>query len=428
MLNKLHIRLTVLCTLITGIIMIVMSLFCLYIAESGLTKNEYGRFLTSINVIYSYLKSQTNLTTGWLAQTENNGQLMLYIEDNEIPLRYGSENTTSGRRQLINEVKAAASERNMNLSDAGEAKLVPKQLEFSFRARDNKDYYVSAAYIPKDGGSLGVLAIYSLENYRVEIARQRLLFAGVDIAAIILLGFFAYFFTKRTLRPIEQNRKKQVEFIAAASHELRSPLTVITSSMSAMRKAQPAQAKRFGEIIDSEISRMSRLVNDMLSLASADNQSWSLQLQPADMDLLMLNAYEAFQPLAVDKNIQLSLSLPNESLPRCKCDPQRMEQVLTILIDNALSYTPGGGQVRLFVQHSSHRLEIHVIDNGIGITDQDKEHIFDRFYRVDKSHHSKEHFGLGLCIAYEIVKLHKGTLTVSDTPGGGATFVITLNV
>lgn len=429
MLKKFHLQLTIVCTVITGIIMIAMSLFCLYIAESGLTQNDYGNFLTSVNGIYSHLKSQTDLTTEWFAQTENNGQFTLYIEDNGIPVKYGSQTTDQNRAQLINQaLTAAARDYNVNIKDFKSAKVVPKQTDFIFYDKTKVKYYVSAAFIPKAEGSLGVLAIYSLKQHSSEIIKQRLLFGGIDVAAILLLCIFSYFFTKRVLIPIERNQKQQVEFIAAASHELRSPLAVITSCMSAIKKSDSVQARRFEEIVNSEINRMSRLVNDMLSLANADSNNWSLQLEENEMDLLLLNVYEAFSPIASKKNVQLGIDLPEELLPVCTCDRQRIEQVLTILVDNALTYTQAGGKVTLSVSQKAHNVEISVADTGIGISDKDKNHIFQRFYRADPAHKSKEHFGLGLCIAYEIVKLHKGSLSVTDTPGGGTTFVLSLNV
>lgn len=429
MFKRLHIQLTLLCALITGIIIIVMTCFNLYVSEKGLAQNEYGNFLSSVSAIYSHLKTQTNITTEWFSQTENNGQYILYIEDNGVPIKNGNQTEDKQRLQLITEAKAtAANQYDIDISDKSTSKVIPRQTEFSFYDNSGVGYYVSAAYIPKEHGSLGVIAMYSLEPYRYEVLKQRIFFAGIDIIAIILLGIFSYFFTQRVLKPVEENRKKQIEFIAAASHELRSPLAVIKSSMSAMKKSDQQQALRFEEIIDSEINRMSRLVNDMLSLAGADNNSWSFQPEETELDSLLINIYEAFVPIAAQKNINLYVDLPDDELPRCMCDKQRIEQVLTILVDNAISYTPAGGKVTLSVNEKRQNLELSVIDTGIGISGEDKKHIFDRFYRADSAHESKEHFGLGLCIAYEIIKLHNGTITVSDTPGGGTTFIVLLNV
>ncbi|MDE6674709.1 MAG: ATP-binding protein, partial [Acetatifactor sp.] len=111
-------------------------------------------------------------------------------------------------------------------------------------------------------------------------------------------------------------------------------------------------------------------------------------------------------------------------------DRHRLEQLLTILLQNALNYTPEGGTVTLSARlapDKSRTIQVLVSDNGPGVPDAEKAHIFQRFYRVEQSHTDRSHFGLGLCIAQEIALAHRGTLTVSDTEGGGATFCLALH-
>jgi len=424
MYKKLHFQLTLLSTLITGIIVIGMTCALLYISENSLSKNEYFNFISSMSAVQAHLKLETNLSTEWLAQTENNHQIILYIEDNGIPIHY-NQGMETDRKKLINQAKDfAINNYDLNISNTNTSKVVSKQAEFKFTDQKS-DYFASVSFIPKSNGFIGVIALYSLDRFYNDIFIQRFIYSGIGCITLIALYFFSYFFTKHFIKPVEQSQKKQAEFIASASHELRSPLTVITSSMSAIKKADIYQRARFEEIIDAELKRMTRLVSDMLSIASADSNTWSLNMENADLDTLLLNTYEAFQPIAAEKNIHLSISLP-DTLATCKCDKQRIEQVLSILIDNALCYTQSNGKVDLSIKQKPHGLEIHVADTGIGISDEDKSRIFDRFYRADIAHKNKEHFGLGLCIAYEIVKMHKGTLLVKDTISGGATFIISL--
>lgn len=144
------------------------------------------------------------------------------------------------------------------------------------------------------------------------------------------------------------------------------------------------------------------------------------------LDTLILSACEKFEPLALRKNISLDFALPDSLSAPYACDRERIEQVLWILLDNALSYTPENGRVCLTLTETSDWLCIRVEDNGPGIPDSEKEAIFDRFYRCDRSHKDKEHFGLGLSIAREIVRMHKGKIWAEDTPGGGASFVVLL--
>ena len=171
---------------------------------------------------------------------------------------------------------------------------------------------------------------------------------------------------------------------------------------------------------------MNRLINDMLSLANADNGSWSMAPCPTEPDTLLLEIYEKYQPLAAAKQIRMDIKLPEKPILVQRWDKDRIDQVLGILADNAISYTQEGGGIHFLLKESKGHLEFHISDNGPGIPDDKKDAIFQRFYRVDESHRGKEHFGLGLCIAAEIIRMHRGTIRVVDTPGGGATFIVRL--
>ena len=166
-----------------------------------------------------------------------------------------------------------------------------------------------------------------------------------------------------------------------------------------------------------------------------------------DMDTLLIETYEAFLPACREKQITLRLELPDTSLPSIQADPERIRQILFILLDNALTYTPAGQQIQIRAEtkiaaanHSDRPyrpgispsllpaglLILQVADQGCGISDDQKNLIFDRFYQADKARSSKSHFGLGLSIAKELVCLHKGTITVTDNPKGGSCFSIIL--
>lgn len=426
MLKKLHIKLTIICTIFTGIILLITSLFCLYSAKKSIINNEYSNFKICYNTIYSYLQSENTISYSWLSQTEENYNVILYIEDNSSPISYNSVIESEKRNELIKYFKDFAID-NYDF-DISSNKINTKALfniDFSGNYEKEK-YYVSVGSINKGSNNIGVLIIYSLENCYNKIFTQNITFIFIDIIALLSLGFFAYFFTKHTIKPIEKSQERQVQFIASASHELRSPLAVITSASSALKKASPKDQEKFIDMISSESNRMAGLINDMLLLASANNESWSINKTEEELDTILLNTYEEFELLAKEKNISLSIELPDYEIPKCKCDKERIIQVLFILINNALSYTQSGGKVKLSLKAFSNHIEIYVIDNGIGISDKDKEHIFEPFYRRDSSHNSKEHFGLGLSIAYEIIRLHKGNIIIKDTLEKGSTFIISL--
>ena len=185
-------------------------------------------------------------------------------------------------------------------------------------------------------------------------------------------------------------------------------------------------AQMFFDIIQSEGEHMTRLIGDMLSLANADNDSWSIHPKQTELDTLLLQTYEKYETIANQKGLTLSIELPDLEVPPCRCDGERIAQVLSILLDNAFSYTPCGGSVRLSLSAERNYFQLLVADNGPGIPAELKPLVFERFYRADTSHEDKTHFGLGLCIAHEIIKLHKGKIWIEDTLGGGATFLIRL--
>ena len=214
--------------------------------------------------------------------------------------------------------------------------------------------------------------------------------------------------------------------MAAASHELRAPLTVILSSLSAMKHAPLQKQQQFANHIQEEGQRMKRLIGDMLSLANADNNNWSFYPALVEPDTLLLDVYERYQPRACEKGIRLDIHLPESEVVPQKWDADRMAQVLEILLDNAISYTPMGGCIQLILLQKREYTQYQVADNGPGIPDDKKAAVFQRFYRADPSHHDRNHFGLGLCIAEEIVRLHRGQIRVEDAPGGGALFTVTI--
>lgn len=471
MLQKVHLRLTILCTSITGILFVCMTFLYLLVAESNLKNNSYYSFERDVQSILLNLESQTVISYEWLSKLEADGKYSIFLEDNGEPLLYGNIVQNQNRTGLLNDIKKEYSHR-FEIQGANSSSFTSYHQEFTYHRKgtflhgNREEYYVSYGKIPKKNGFLEVYILCSLKDLYRQIYTQRLLFISINLVAFVALFFFFWYLTKRLLRPVRENQKKQTAFIAAASHELRTPLTVILSSVSALKKLSKedtrtasvetpparkfpssnsvfdseAELETFCNIVEGEANRMSRLVNDLLLLAKGDNQSYSVQLEETEAETLLLSCYEAFEPMARDTQIALSISLPENPMPPCKCDSQRIAQVLAIFVHNAISYTairyetpnssglsqPAKGKVTLKGEYKDKHHCFSVIDNGIGIPEEEKENIFERFYRVDTSRSKKDHFGLGLCIAQEIVREHGGSIQVLDTPGGGSTFVMRL--
>lgn len=431
MFKKLHIRLTFFCTFVSSLILVVMSLVCLTFSEAESKEYYFADFQGNVNVLINHLENQSVISHVWLAQLYADTHYEIDIQNNGSKLIFDSLSPNPLDDSVFAQARQIARNDYMILEESMYSQSVlSTHAEFEMQSGTNKDYYVSVTLIPKNGGVLNIAILYPLDELHQKILSNRLLFFFVDLMGVLLLGFFFWIFTLRMMQPLILNRKKQTEFVASASHELRSPLTVMLSCLSAMKHASPSEAEHFTKTIEQEGKRMSRLIDDMLTLSNTDNSQLTIHKTDIELDTLLLTAYENFEMLAREKHISLRITLPEDSDFHCSCDKERILQVLSILLDNALSYTPDGGQIRLLLtsdfQNKVKNFVIRVEDTGIGIPDEEKEAVFDRFYRCDKSHKDKAHFGLGLCIAYEIIHLHRGKLWVEDTPGGGASFVVML--
>lgn len=422
MFKKLHIQMTIFSTFITSIILIAMTLICFFISESSLRQNSYSTFSNNVGSCIAYLESQSILSHQWLSQAENNYGIKIEVRDNNKPLFYGKLNEKASDTELFEKAVSISREAYaLDLENLASAKALTQSEQFQM-----DDYYAATALIPKSNGTLSAIFLCPLDDLNSQLLFMRLAFAIAVFVAVLALFIFSWFFTRKMLFPIEKSRKSQTEFIASASHELRSPLAVIRSGISALEKASPQETAHFTAIIQKESDRMAHLVDDMLSLANADNHSWKMLPAPCELDTLLLETYEKYEPLARKKQLTLKIQLPDEPLDPCPCDSSRISQVLSILVDNAISYTPENGTILLSLSQKETTFLLSVADNGPGIPDSSKDSVFQRFYRADSSRNDKQHFGLGLSIAREILQLHHGTIRITDTPGGGATFLISL--
>ena len=299
-------------------------------------------------------------------------------------------------------------------------------MEYPFTSPSTKEKYFGCVISLEKQSSLLQIIIYSpIKLLERQISEQRCRFILIDLTAIILLALFSWLFTGKLLHPILESQQRQARFISSASHELRTPLAIILSSIDCCQNTKTDNPQKFLKTIKQESLRMSSLINDMLVLSESD-QHLPIHKKPVELDTLLINSYEAFEALAREKEIALSLKLPEDALPPCLCDPDRISQVISILIHNAISYTPENGEINLSLSYEKKSFFLSVRDNGIGISDEDKKKIFDRFYRAEKARSTKGHFGLGLSIAYEIIGSHNGSISVMDAVPEGSEFVVVL--
>lgn len=224
-----------------------------------------------------------------------------------------------------------------------------------------------------------------------------------------------------TLERLERLFNAQRRFVADVSHELRTPLTTLQGNLDLVKRFGPD--KDAIEAMTSEISRMTRLVSDLLLLARADSGNLPMKREIFDLDTLVMDVYREGRILGQQHEIKIEKIVP----ARVNADPDRIKQLLLNLVTNAIKYTPAGGRITLSMAVSEGYAFVNVTDTGVGIPKQDLEMIFERFYRVDKAR-SREAggTGLGLSIAQWIAKSHGGKILAHSEEGKGSTFTIQL--
>lgn len=260
---------------------------------------------------------------------------------------------------------------------------------------------------------------------------------GVGIAALLVFFLINLGFSRWALRPVAESMKQQQQFTADASHELKTPLTVILANMSIL-ESQPdssvAEQMQWVESTQTEAERMQLLVNDMLDLARPKDQkqlSKAPVLDDVDFSDLVEGEVLQFESVAFERGVEMDSRIKADL--HVIGDAERLGRMVATLIDNACKYTEDGGKVVVTLTSRSAtgkkpaiaRLTVH--NNGTPIAPEDLPHLFDRFYRADKARTSgKGGYGLGLAIGREIAREHEGDITVSSSSAEGTTFTVIL--
>lgn len=389
-------------------------------------------FLHTLETIEYKVQTELFISRLWFADMEQKNNVLISIEDNGFLLNLPFSEQTSHRNNLIQEAKKHALEQGIDSS------IYPISFDkknktdvFTLKDENGRVYYGCISILVSTDNWQNIIFLQDVTNLHKSIWSKILVYLFVDLIGIILLGIIIWRITGKILVPLEENHQKQKEFIAAASHELRSPLSVIRAIVSSLPSSIEVNANSDLQTawndIDTESVRMAKLIDELLSLASTDAKAWTIKLAPVHVDTLLIDIFEMYINLAHEKEITLTLNLPEESLPQIQADKERLRQVITILLDNAISYTPNSGTITISASSKKRHLLIQIADTGIGIPQDNLGDIFHRFYRVDASRNENNHFGLGLSIAKELVDLHGGKICCESIPNKGTIFSVWLD-
>ena len=232
------------------------------------------------------------------------------------------------------------------------------------------------------------------------------------------------------VKRVNSTQRSQRDFVANVSHELKTPLTSVQGFAQAILDETadtPEARKQAAQIIYNEAGRMHRMALDLLDLARFEAGTADLKMSSVDMGPLLRGVIEKFALQAQKAGVNLQVDVPSD-LPLLIGDGDRLAQVFTNLVDNALKYTPTKGHVTLSAANVGNEMELSITDTGEGVPDEALPHLFDRFYQVDpaRAGGEKHGAGLGLAIVQEITQAHGGRISVRSQAGHGTTFVIHL--
>ena len=299
----------------------------------------------------------------------------------------------------------------------------------SFSGRSQDTYWgIPATIVDKDGS---LFHLYLLQQNKISfelIKKQLFFYILIWLISLLCVTSISHFLLKYAMKPTEMVLKSQKDFIASASHELKAPLAVIVANndkINGLSRELPPIRKATA-VIDTELLHMSKLIKDMLFLASSDAGTRTVYKTMVNLDTLLITLYEAFEPVCSRKGIPLDADFMDIRFPQLYTDRECLFQILSIFMENAVSHSETKAAIQIKASLSRRAVTISVIDHGQGISAQDKPYIFDRFYCADKSHTDKSHFGLGLSIAKELAGFLSGNVGVRDTEGGGASFFLVL--
>ena len=359
-------------------------------------------------------------------------------DDNDTGIRGGRKNERRGRGQLpeirsggeaaglsnsytitLNEdgsVASWASDRTDLYSDEQVAGVAADALA------DGKDCgRIGTQFYRKTSDGLVVLDARLDYLSASNVLRSAALIAAISCA---LLSLLAWLLIRRMVRPVEDAFNRQKQFVSDASHELKTPLAVISANAEVLE--QEIGENEYLGYIRSEVKRTDTLVRNLLTLARMDRSEATAEMKRFDLSRALLDVTLPFESTVYEAGKTLETDIPDGI--DCTGDEEMIKQLAVILLSNALKYSDDGGRIRVALKARGKQREIRVFNTGGTISPEDQEHIFDRFWRADPAHGRETGgHGLGLAIARTIVEAHRGKITVESHEGEGTAFTVTLN-
>lgn len=305
-----------------------------------------------------------------------------------------------------------------NPNGADETKMLAHLLPFNAKGLYGEIFNCTRFSLTSTSGKKYELYVACLINKNIFSLQQMCRLGALELFLLIAFWGLGKHIIHASIEPVNETMQSQKEFIASASHELKTPLSKIVIANGS------TQLDNRDKIIDKECERMDKIIKNLLFIASSESCTWKTNFEYVDFIKLCIEFYEVSMPVIMKSGKELQLDFPDSDVRPIYIDRTLIMQLLAILLDNAITYSGENKLITVRLIPQKKNLSVSFIDHGIGISDENKQKIFSSFYKINAS--TPEHYGLGLSIAQNIVELHHGRITVSDTPGGGATFTVIL--
>ncbi len=434
MFNRLKWKMALLNVLVAGLILLTMAAAVFWFLRANIiSQSKQGIAIMSQQI--ARLSLQGPRSAGELQLAAEYGPFIVLGDAGNgqvMTIDYGSGLTGAQRAQLIQQAQELAAmqtqiQTQTFVTPNGEKiQMMAKLPGYNQLRAAGRSFRSSVIFSPLDGGTYYIFQ--DLRREQAQLWRMGLTLAACVLGALGLTLLGGLFLAGRALRPVRTAWQKQREFVADASHELRSPLAALRCSLDVVLDEPaglPEDKQLYLRGVAEEADRMTVLVDELLLLARADSGTTPLQRERTQPDEQARVAVHLMQPLAAKKTI--TLRLQGEACPAIIGDAERLRQVFVQLLDNAIKYTPPCGNITVTTGAQRDRAVIEVRDDGIGISPEHQQKIFERFYRVDRARTpGAGGHGLGLPIARWIVQQHGGTLSVRSAPGQGSAFTVSL--
>lgn len=418
---KSRLRLTIYYALVVAFFMVSFFFIVQWITRLAVSSEQKGELLDAARETAAL---QTRLIPSKSFSEEEKAQLtneriFFYVIDNE--------------GKIINSLKAPENWEQFVFEKIKSNSIKPGEPEMFYReivADELERMLLTAQPIIVDGKQ--VATVYTGKEMTAlfwSLKKGMYLFAGVATLALIIATLAGYIFSGWAIVPLQEMYERQRQFAADASHELRTPLSVLMASTDVLDNdpsiTSPFLKQTIADLRD-EVRKMTKLVADLLLIARSDNEALTLKGELLDIGELFARTIRLVQPLAEKNGVALTLEQEGE-VTAC-VDEQKLKQLLMILVDNAVKYTPSGGNVKVSLKRAEKgRVRFSVSDTGIGISEDDLGKIFERFYRTDKARDRElGGNGLGLAIAKEITAMHGGSINATSKLGEGTEFTVSI--